>query len=115
MGIRVKVIGVEKLYNEIPRRLMTADDFWTFAANEWHRLISKYTPKDTGTLMNNVTIKPKQIEYNSPYAMHVYHGDRMNFRKDQNPLACAHWDEAAQESELPKLIQVLQRCALDSI
>lgn len=104
--IRIKVhefTGVE-----LALRLMNDDAFWEYAAKEWRKRISKFTPTDTGNLDANVTIRPKQIEYNAPYAPYVYHGEGMNFKRDQHPLASAHWDEAAKASELPQLIDTLQ-------
>lgn len=81
---------------DIPKktRKINDDSFWTFAANEWHRLISPYTPFRTGTLDNNVSIKPREIHYNAPYAAIVYHRNA-NFRKDIHPLASNQWDAAA--------------------
>lgn len=75
-------------------RKVNDDTFWTFAANEWHRLISPFTPFRTGNLDQNVMITPKQIHYQAPYAWYVY-ARNMNFRKDAHPLASREWDQAA--------------------
>lgn len=81
---------------DIPRVLRNIDDdtFWTFAANEWHKLISPFTPMDTGNLYSNVEIQPKQIHYQMEYAPYVYESNA-NFRKDLHPLASREWDQAA--------------------
>lgn len=84
-------------------------DVWLFAAQDWHRLIQPYTPYRTGQLEQNVTIKPKEIIYNSLYSVYVYNGENMNFRKDHNPKASARWDERAkQEKQDEKLIKDVQ-------
>lgn len=85
------------------------DAFWTFAANEWHRLISPWTPFRTGNLMRNVTITPKTIKYNAPYAWDVYHAEHVQFRKVIHPLATAKWDEAAKPTQESKLNSALQK------
>lgn len=96
---------------DVSNVLKTIDNpqLWTFAANEWYRLISPYTPYDTGLLMQNVTIKPGEIIYEEPYAVYPYNGENMNFKKDHNPKASARWDERAkQEKQDEKLAQAVQ-------
>lgn len=89
---------------------------WLFAAEEWYRLISPYTPHNTGNLEQNVTIgsaftgglleSKGTITYNVPYSLPVYYGKNMNFRKDHNPKASAEWDKRAiQEKQDEKLIE----------
>ena len=63
---------------------VTNDELGLFISNEWKRLIDPYTPRDTGTLMgltNQVELRPFKIWYKSKYAVYVYYGDKMNFRK----------------------------------
>lgn len=43
-----------------------------FLANTCFRRMSKYVPKDTGALMTTVTVKPKKIIYEVPYAHKQY-------------------------------------------
>ncbi len=82
--------------------------FWTYAANEWHRLISPWTPMRTGNLYRNVTITPGEIKYNAPYAYAVYYATNRNFNPTLHPLATAKWDRAARPSQEDKLIDTLQ-------
>lgn len=110
------------------------DKFWLFGATEWWRLISEYTPKDNGPLIQNVNIRPKEIEYKSPYAHYQYEGKVMGpnyfspdygfwsppgkkkeytgaaleYKKDRNPKASKQWDKAAKPFQEPKLIQAMQ-------
>lgn len=51
-----------------------SDEFWKFAANEWWRAYYDYVPHDTNNLRQNVTIKPKTITHNVPYAAFIYMG-----------------------------------------
>ena len=93
----------------IPAHMKAIRDpvFWTFAASEWYRLYKSYMPRDTGTLMNTVVIRPKEVEHTVPYAWRNYNG-HFNFRKDKNPKASRQWDKAAKPTEEPKLIRSLQ-------
>ena len=111
------------------------DAFWTFAATEWWRLITPYTPKDSGALAETVSITPKTIEYTSPYAHYQYVGDVYGpsipimqsgavvgfFSKKgetkhptgaklkyTNPLASAQWDKAAEPTQKSALIARIQ-------
>lgn len=52
-------------------------DFWLFSAHEWQRILYDYIPHDTNQLRNNVTYKPGEIIYNSPYANYIYNGMKM--------------------------------------
>ena len=105
MAIKITVINNVDVPKNV--RKMNDDALWTFAANEWHRLISPYTPFRTGTLDNNVSIKPREIHYNAPYAAIVYHRNA-NFRKDKHPLATKEWDKAAIPSQGSKLVSAMQ-------
>ena len=82
--------------------------FWLFAASQWHKLYSPYVPMDSGNLMGLVTIRPKEIVHNAPYAGRCYRGTRMAFRKDHHPLASAQWDKAARTTQLPKLVRTMR-------
>lgn len=104
----VKITVYPKI--DLPKNIQKIENpqFWLYGANEWHRLISPFTPMDTGNLDQNVTVTPKKIQYNMPYSTIVY--DRnANFRKDQHPLASKEWDKAAIAAGKDKeLIATLQ-------
>ena len=89
-------------------RLESDRGLWTFAANEWYRLMEQYTPMDTGTLFKSVLIEPKEIHYVMEYAPRVYKGDHMHFQKTHHSLACAHWDKAAKPTQGPKLVRAIE-------
>ena len=95
---------------DIPRALAKIDNdaFWTEAATEWWRLISPYTPMRTGALWESVSIRPKEIEYEQPYAARMYN-NKFNFRRDKHPRATNKWDAAARPAQEAKLISALQR------
>lgn len=48
--------------------------FGLFTSTEWKRLIDPYVPRDTGNLMNNIKLRPFEIEYTSPYSHYMYNG-----------------------------------------
>ena len=109
--------------------------FWTFAASEWHRLYAPYVPFESGALRDSVTIAPKTITHNAPYAHYQYTGEvygpnypitqngvRVGYYstpnrpkqrtgkklKYKNPKAAAKWDQVAAATQKPKLISSLQ-------
>ena len=109
--------------------------FWKFAASEWHRLYAPYVPFESGALRDSVTIAPKTITHNAPYAHYQYTGEvygpnypitqngvRVGYYstpnrpkqrtgkklKYKNPKAAAKWDEVAAGTQLPKLVSSLQ-------
>lgn len=53
---------------------VTNDKFGLQMAKEWKRLIDPFTPNRDGILEQNVTIKPFEITYNSPYSHYMYGG-----------------------------------------
>lgn len=87
---------------------MNNDRFWTFAATQWHRLYMPYVPFKTGTLANTVSISPGEINHTVPYAHYQYEGVRFRHNVQHHPMAAAHWDQAAEASQLPRLTSTLQ-------
>lgn len=68
-------IGIKVELNS-PRILNKVDNnkMGLFLAHEWKRLINPYTPHRTGNLERNVTYKPFEIKYLSPYSHYQYYG-----------------------------------------
>ena len=110
---------------------VTSDKFGLVVSNEWKRLINKYTPRNTGMLMNTVELLPFQIKYLESYAHYMYEGTlyvspttgsswaefgeekvptgtNLTYSTSENPYATDHWDtKAAQAGELSKLYRSL--------
>lgn len=84
------------------------DRFGLLVSNEWKRLIDPYTPRDTGTMQNNVRFYPFKIHYfTEGYPEKVYYGYDMNFQK-KNPYSTYEWDKAAANAgQLDKLTRTL--------
>ncbi len=117
----------------IPKNLakVQSDEFWKFGANEWWKLITPYTPMETGGMSEHVEIIPKEIEYLDPQAHYlhkgelmvdpdtgssyakknakkVYAGKELNISKAKHSLATKEWDKAAEPTQKPKLIKAMQ-------
>lgn len=99
--------------NKIIKKV-TNDNFGLFVAQSWKRLIDPYTPRDTGTMQNNVRFYPFKIHYYTPtYPEIVYFGKDMNFQK-KNPYSTYEWDiKAANAGQLDKLYRTINN-ALES-
>lgn len=98
---------------DIPKELAKLDNakFWLASTHEFRRLISPYTPKQTGALAGDigrtVIVKPKEVRYLVDYARQQYFNNR-NPRRDKNPKATRYWDKVAMKTEQPKLIKAMQ-------
>lgn len=102
MGVQVLIDNAQ-----LCDRILNDSDLWLYAANEWYRLISPWTPMETGMLQEDVTILPGKIKYESSYAKKQY-STPMHHPIDPNPLATDHWDEAAKPSQKNKLADSIQ-------
>lgn len=106
-------LNAKQIYQKV-----TNDKFGKALANEWARLIQPYVPRSTGQLMQNITLKPFEITYDSVYAHYMYEeilyvdpvtgspwadfgkqkvptGQNLTYRTNLNPFATDHWDKKA--------------------
>lgn len=91
-------------------KIVGNDNFGLFAAQEWKRLISPFTPRRTGALEDTAKVYPWNIEYMQDYASYVYGGMNFKFRRDINPYATFEWDNAAiNAGQKDKLIRATQK------
>ena len=70
-------------------------------AETWARLFQKYTPKNTGMLSQQYTVKPFLVTYNQKYSYYQWYGisktgKPLNYSKEKNFLAQSHWESAAE-------------------
>lgn len=107
----MKVKVTSEIHIDIKGKMkkLTGDKLGTFAATEWHRLYTPYTPFREGDLsQNKVDIKPWQITHYAPYAHRMYEG-HFDFRKPEgHEKASRHWDKAAEPTEKSKLVKAMQ-------
>ena len=81
-------------------------------AETWARLFQKYTPKDTGMLSQQYTVKPFLVTYNQKYSYYQWYGisktgKPLNYSKEKNFLAQSHWEQAAgrdRKNEVAKAV-----------
>lgn len=112
----------------VARKSVDNDTFWTFAANEWWRQYKNWVPSITGQLYSNVSIAPKEITHNAPYAHYLYEGkmmvapngsawakrgeikhyNGMALKYTGSPVQGPRWDDAAAPTQRPKLEQSLE-------
>lgn len=89
--------------------VVNSDAFGREAATEWHRLYKDWVPHRNGVLYDDVNIEPWEIRYNSIYARYQYNGDNFHFYKGHHHNAGSRWDQRAEPTQKPKLIQTLQK------
>jgi hypothetical protein len=125
-------INVEVNIN-VPKHMSVVrnDGFWTFAASELHRLLVLYIPMMTGTTMESVLIRPKELEFVAPNAhflnkgelmvdpktgssyarkgvKKVYAGKPLDLTHNKHPKSTNEWVDSAMPTEKPKLDDALQ-------
>lgn len=138
MKITISVGEVKVDVHGITAKAENDTAFWIYAAAQWHRLYKDYVPMAEGDLYNRVTIAPKEITHNAPYAHYQYEGivygpnipitengtvvgffsppgkpksktgRKLKYNKGLHPKASAKWDKAAAPAQLPKLASSLQ-------
>ena len=97
-------IRVESHINLTPAmKKIESNELWTLAANEWWKAYYDYVPNDTGNLRQNVTIKPKEITHNVPYASTIYFGTRKG-RALHMKNGTRLWDVKAQQDKKDLLV-----------
>ena len=77
-------------------------------------IIEPYVPYDTGELKDDVDYvysltEGSQIVYNADHASRCYYGDDINFHKDKHPLATAHWDKVAMQTQRDRLVREAEK------
>lgn len=97
------------------KRILSNNKVGKFTAQTWERYFAKLAPKGNGNMIQNTTIKPFEVTYNSPSAHYLWNGKLMVspsgsswaklgetkhyvnqnlvFSKEMNPNACSHWEE----------------------
>ena len=94
--VKVNLQGVQsRLENAI-----NSPDTMTEIHQDFAKTINPWIPKDTGRLADkDVRITAEGVTYYAPWAEKNYYGDDIHHRTDKHPLATAHWDKVAMQTE----------------
>lgn len=107
MGVTVKIkrkINTKKIAGMIGK----SEPFWLATTVEYWRLITPYTPYQTGALAEKqVRVEAHRIHYLVDYAKKNYFYNR-NPRRDKHPKATSYWDKVAMKTEKRKLINAMR-------
>lgn len=99
-------MGVRLEFTRIPRKLdkiCKSDKVGLYMAQQAERLMAPYVPMHTGALVDDTTVEPFKVTYNSNYAHYVYEGINLNFSKEKHPLATSKWDIAMKTAKAGQL------------
>lgn len=80
-------------------KLLSDDATMTQIQRLFATAIYPYVPYDTGNLSHDITVDPTGVTYHAEYAAKNYYGDDIRHKKEKHPLATAHWDIVAMETE----------------
>lgn len=85
----------------------------TFFTNTCYRYMDKYVPQDEGNLRSIVTITPRSITYEMPYAKYQYKGMRDDgthvVKNYTTPGTCSYWDKEMWSAEGEDVVKEVQR------
>ena len=85
----------------------------TFFTNTCYRYMDKYVPMDEGNLRTIVTIEPRSITYEMPYARYQYYGIRDDgshkVEHYTTPGTCSYWNRQMWSAEGDDVIKEVQR------
>ena len=73
----MSVTVINKINLTPAMRLIESDAFWLYGAKEWQRAMYDIIPHDSNQLRQNVTYRPKEIEYNAPHSKFIYYGEKL--------------------------------------
>ena len=95
--------------------LVTDDEVLTEVNRAFSKIIDPWIPYDTGRLSKDLTITAEGVTYNAEYAAKQYYGDEFHHKQTVHPLATAHWDEVAMQTEMTTLIQQVKEILIRRI
>ena len=90
-------MAVKLKFTRIPKKIekiCESPKVGMYMAEQAERLMAPYVPMDTGMLVDNTTVEPFKVTYNSTYAHYIFFGNGLNFNKEKHALATARWDNA---------------------
>lgn len=83
--------------------------------NLFAKTIDPWVPFLEGPLSQTLEITPEYVKYLVPYAHYQYEGTNFKHTTDYHPLASAHWDKVAMQTQLDIFVaqvkQILERRA----
>lgn len=97
--VKVDVAGITNKVESVIHR----DDTMLEVHQVFAKVIDPWVPYDTGALSQHLDITPTGVTYTEPYAAKQYYGDEFKHTTEHHPLASAHWDEVAMQTERANL------------
>lgn len=126
-------MSLEIKWNRTPQQILNRifdAQTMTYVHDRLHAYCSDYVPMDSGTLDQDVDIKPEYVHYKSPYAHFQWEGvvfvdDRgstyarrnhskhatstpLHYSQDYHPLATSHWEQATMAAHKDDLCKDIE-------
>ena len=81
--------------------------------NKFIDIVDPYVPYDTGKLSGEVDfvhgMDGSAVVYTAPYAAKQYYGEHFNHNTEHHPLATAHWDKVAMQTERERFVKEVEQ------
>lgn len=109
-SIKLHLDPTEKIL--LKRNLEKDGQAQRFMTSEIRRLADPYTPMDSSTLKNNVTMGAHTIKYNSPYARYQYFGVSKNgvdLKYNGAPMRGKKWVERCWADRHSDIVEAVAR------
>lgn len=81
--------------------------------NKFIDIVDPYVPYDTGKLSGEVdyvhSMDGSAVVYTAPYAAKQYYGEEFHHTTEHHPLATAHWDKVAMQTERDRFVKEVEQ------
>ena len=91
------------------QKVINDENVMTLVQSRFAQIVDPYVPYDTGYLsQDSVEIDAEGVTYTADYAWKQYYGEEYNHNTEVHPLATAHWDKVAMQTEYATLVNDIQ-------
>lgn len=101
INVQLDEVAIEKKIDD----LIDNPEVRTESNKALAEIVDPWVPYDTGNLsQESVQVDENAVHYTAEYAAKQYYGDEFNHKREIHPLATAHWDKVAMQTEKDALI-----------
>ena len=99
--VTINTDGINGKLNDV----IHSNEVMTEVHQAFAETIDPWVPYDTGALSKHIVVDATGVVYTEPYAAKQYYGDEFHHTGRVHPLASAHWDKVAMQTQRESLAQ----------